>query len=222
VLAWRNGQRRLLAPVVCLLAPVLLLFGQSYGGEGALRVILFSSPWAAVLIASGVATPLRRRGKVAFLALLGVLTALFLPAYLGQEEINMMPASEVVASRYLYDNAVPGSVVVLAGPNFPIRLTERYPLLRGPLSDKDPNLLSEESRQRRAFGPLDVPAVVDVIHDYSDHGYVVFSRTEEQYATVYGLSSAADLRGLEDQLVWSGRFRPFYRNDSTRIYELVP
>ncbi len=221
VLAWRRGIRVLLVATACMLAPVLLLFGQSYGGEGALRVILFSAPWAAILITGWVLGTARRRSVVAFSTLAVVMTALFLPAYFGQEELNIVPASEVQAAEYLYENGVSGSVVLLSAPGFPIRLNERYPLFAGPLSDKDPNFLADESRQRRPLGPSDVPAVVDQIRQYSDRGYVVFSKTQESFATTYGVSSTTDLRELERALLESGRFRVFYQNDTTRIYELL-
>ena len=87
-----------------------------------------------------------------------VLTGFFIPAYYGQEELNIMPKGVVEASTYFYDHAESGSVLLQAGPNFPGRSGSRYPLFAGPSSDFDPNLFRTETFRYRSLGSADVPA----------------------------------------------------------------
>lgn len=217
---WRRQTVGVFHAAMAFAAPVLILLTQSYGGEGGLRVILFAAPWAAVLIAAGLRM---RRGKKA-LVLAPVLVAflvLFLPSYYGVEEINQIPEGEVVASDFLYNNGEAGSILVSSAPNFPLRIGERYPTFRGPRSDADQNLMRRAQFRNRPLGPADVDAVVNIIHRYGKKGYVIFSDSQETYATVFGTTTVKDLRSLEQALLSSGRFQVFYQNDTTRIYQLV-
>lgn len=217
---WRRQTVGVFHAAMAFAAPILILLTQSYGGEGGLRVILFAAPWAAVLIAAGLRM---RRGKGA-LVLAPVLVAflvLFLPSYYGVEEINQIPEGEVVASNFLYNNGDAGSIVLSSAPNFPLRIGERYPTFRGPRSDADQDLTRGAKFRNRPLGPADVDAVVNIIHRYGQKGYVIFSDSQEAYATVFGTTTIKDLRSLEQALLSSGRFQLFYQNDTTRIYQLV-
>lgn len=220
VIAWRRGKVGVFHAALAFAAPLLILLGQSYGGEGSLRVILFAAPWAAVLIAAAFAMRAGRRILV-LVPVLVVFLALFMPAYYGVEEINRMPRSEVVASDFLYANGQAGSIVVLSAANFPLRLGERYPLFRGPRNDADPVLTRGPALRNRPLGAADVPTVVKAIERYGPKGYVVFSDSQEEYAKVFGVTDPSNLRSLEAAMLQSGRFRVFYENDTTRIYELV-
>ena len=183
--------------------PFCLLFGQNYGGEAVLRVLLFSLPWCAALIAWALATierPLRR--AVAALAVCGVAAALFVPAFFGQEELNQIPTSEVQASDYFYAHAQAGSVMLFSAPNFPGDYGPRYPLIRGTGSADPPTLLYSNRFRNRQLGSGDVPAVVASIRHYSPRGYIVFSTSQTEYAHVFqqfgkpGLQAALSRGGL--------------------------
>ena len=94
---------RALPFVVLAVAPFFVLFGQNYGGEASLRIILFSSPWCAALISWGLATVSRARLRWTLTTLAAVLfTALFVPSFLGQEELNIISPAEVRASDWFY------------------------------------------------------------------------------------------------------------------------
>lgn len=218
--AWRREQAGVLHAGLAFLAPFLILLSLNYGGEGSVRVILFAAPWAAVLIASAIV--LRRPERNLLLApVLALFLALFLPAYYGAEEVNRIPPSEVTASEFLYANGEEGSVVVGSAPNFPTRAGARYTVLRGERGTSDPVLTRRHEFRQRGLGPANVSTVVDVIHQYSRRGYVVFSQSQETYAEIFGVSTVEDLRSLENAMVASGRFRIFYQNQTTRIYELI-
>jgi hypothetical protein len=219
----RQGLARRALPFALLaIAPFILLFGQNYGGEAVLRVLLFSLPWCTALIAWALATierPLRR--GVAALAVCGAAAVLFVPAFYGQEELNQMPTNEVRASNYFDAHAKAGSTLLFSGPNFPGDYGPRYPLMRGAGRAEPPTLLYNTQFRNRQLGPADVPAVVATIRHYAPSGYVVFSTTQTEYAHVFQLVPDGALENLESAVADSPHFRLFYGNKDARIYQLV-
>jgi hypothetical protein len=199
-----------------------MLFGQNYGGEAVLRVLLFSLPWCAALIAWALATierPLRR--AVAALVVCGVAAALFVPAFYGQEELNQMPTNEVKASDYFDAHAQAGSALLFSGPNFPGDYGPRYALMRGAGRAEPPTLLYSNRFRNRQLGRKDVPAVVASILHYAPGGYIVFSTSQIEYAHVFQLVPDGALENLEKAVASSRHFRLFYGNKDARIYQLV-
>ncbi len=219
VMAWRSKRVGVAHAGLAFVAPFVILVALRYGGEGGLRVFLFAAPWAAVLIASLV---VRHRPERNFLLvpLMALFLTLFLPAYYGVEHVNRIPRSEAAASQFLNANGRSGSVVVASAPNFPSRIGSRYPELRGESGTASPVLTRRDEFRAATLGPGNVNSVVNVIRRSSSTGYVVFSESQETYAKVFGLSSADRLRSLESAMLASGRFRLFYQNATTRIYEL--
>lgn len=222
-LARRGLLRRALPLAALAAAPFALIFGQNYGGEASLRVILFSFPWCAALISWALAVVRRPVLKRALtFGVIAAMTALFIPAYLGEEELNIMPVGEVQASNWFYAHAPAGSVLMLAAPDFPARYGPRYKLVKGPQSDDDPNLLRTNLFRHRALGPSDLVDVIAAIDAYSPRGYLVFSTTGTVYARIFRLTPPGALQSLERAVAHSRRFRLYYRNADARIYEVIP
>jgi hypothetical protein len=224
----RRGMSRTAVLLGCLAgAPVFLLFGQSYGGEAALRVFLFSVPWLAALVFSALDPHLigrrpRRRMMVRPALWLVIIVALFIPTYYGQEELAVVRSGEVEASHWFYRNAESQTVLMLAGPGFPGRSDARYHEFRGPKSDDDPNMLRTDVLRYRPLGSdRDVQLVIELISQYSSRGYLCFSATQVVYAKVLRLTPDGALQDLEAAVVRSGRFQLAFKNESTRIYQLV-
>jgi hypothetical protein len=226
VAAFRLQRRGLLSRalpfVVLALSPFFILFGQNYGGEASLRIILFSSPWCAALMSWGLSTISRQRVRWVLTMLTTVVfTALFVPSFLGQEELNVISPAEVSASEWFYYHARPHSVLVLAAPGFPFRYGGTYPEYLGPEGDANPNLLSEPVFVGQQLGPAQVPDVAARIKGYSKHGYIVFDKDETTYAEVFRLTPPGALGHLENAVARSPDFRLWYDNKVVRIYELV-
>lgn len=222
VLARRGLGRRALLLIVLAVMPFCLIFGNNYGGEASLRVILFSTPACAVLIAwalSGIVRPLAR--VLTFGVLAAVMAALFLAAYFGTSEINITTPSEVTAAQYVYAHASRGSVIMLSAPNFPTRLASNYNEFRGPKGEDDPNLLSANTLRYRSLGPADIPVVISAIHRYARTGFLVFSKSQTEYAQVFRLTPPGQLQNLERAVARSPRFRLWYASGDTRVYQLV-
>jgi hypothetical protein len=214
-----------LVPVVLLalaFAPFAVVLLQSYGGEASLRVILYAAPWAAVLVAAAVATAARPRLRVALSVGVALATcALAVPAVYGVSQLNVIPRSTVAISEDFYARAPAGSVLMLAGPGFPLRVGARYDLFRGPIGDADPNLLHDDTFRSRALGLSDLPAVIREIRRYSPRGYLAFSDTEQRWAQAFGLTAPGALSDLERAVASSLDFHLWSSSPTARIYELT-
>lgn len=213
---------RALPFVVLALSPFFVVFGQSYGGEASLRIILFSSPWCAALISWGLATVVRQRVRWALTMVVAVtFTALFVPSFLGEEELNIFSPAEVRASEWFYYHAQPGTVLVLAAPGFPYRYGATYPEFLGPEGDANPNLLTEPVFEGRPLGVAQVPDVVARILEYSKYGYIAFTKDETTYAEVFRITPPGELGHLEAAVASSPYFRLWYQNSDVQIFELT-
>jgi hypothetical protein len=213
---------RALPFVALAVSPFFVLFGQNYGGEASLRILLFASPWCVALIAWALATVARRRLKwVLTLFTAVVFTSLLVPSLLGQEELNIISAAETRASEWFYYHARRGSVLLLAAPGFPYRYGATYPEFSGPEGDANPNLMATPSFQGRQLGAADVPLVTARITEYAQHGYVAFTKDETAYAEIFRLTPPGALGHLEAAVARSPDFRLWYANKDAQIYELV-
>jgi hypothetical protein len=213
---------RALPFVVLAFSPFFVLFGQNYGGEASLRIILFSSPWCGALISWALATVKRPSSRwVLTMAVAGAFTALFVPSFLGQEELNIISPAEVRASEWFYYHARSGSVLVLAAPGFPYRYGGTYPSFRGPEGDANPNLLTEPAFEGRPLGAAEVPNVAARIREYSKYGYIVFDKDETAYAEVFRITPPGALAQLQAAVARSRDFRLWYSNSDVQIYELT-
>jgi hypothetical protein len=223
----RAGYKNL-GVVVLAAAPVLIIFGESYGGEAIYRIYLFSLPWLALLGAFGL-----RPGRYGWssarnlprlvLPLLALL-ALFLPSYFGMAETNQVRPGEVAASEYFYSKAPPHSLLMLASPQFPVRLASNYEQFQLAIGESDPNLLViKPSLRHRMFGDREVPIIAEVLRDYGGGrpAFLVVSRNGKVYSDVFDLLPRGSLDRLQRALTRSKRFRVWYSNTDTTIYELV-
>lgn len=218
----RSGMS-MLVPVGLFLAPFLIIFGQEYGGEAIYRVYLFSLPWAAGL--AGVAlVPAARWTSWATARVgiaLGVTTLLFLQAYFGLAEINYVRPSELIASEYFYAHARPGSVLLLAAPNYPERGSGIYDHFVVTSGAYDPKLVPNPEFTHRMLGAADLPRIEAVLHSYAPHGYFAITTGMKIYAHVFKQLPDGSLDNLEQALAASKSWKLFYRNTDTVIYELV-
>ena len=212
---------RALPLAVLAIAPVAIVFGQNYGGEASLRVVLFSSPWCSALIAWAAleARPWRARALMTALAL--GFTPLFLISYLGLEELNIVSPAEVAAAETFYAKARHGAVLVLAAPGFPYRYGGTYPDYAGPEGDANPNLMTERAFVGHELGPAQVRGIAGRIREYSTFGYIAFTRDETAYAEVFRLTPKGAMENLRAAVAASASFRLWYANKDVQIYELA-
>ncbi|WP_239334670.1 hypothetical protein [Frankia sp. CiP3] len=230
----RRSDGRAVALLVLATTPIILIFGQNYGGEAILRVVLFALPWCAILAAVAVAgaSPaaalagarsamrgsrryLRVAGRYSLMAAtLLTCAALFVPAYFGQDEIDLMSHDQVEANRYLYAHGRPGSVIMNIDSNAPVRSSDNYNLFF------DESLFRDEKFRYRPLGAADVDDVVATMHAYAPSGYLVFTPSTEEFARVFQLTPPGAIASLEHAIAESTSFIPFYIGPNTRVYAL--
>lgn len=212
-----------LVPLGLFFAPFLIIFGQEYGGEAIYRVFLFSLPWAACLAGVALAPAARWTwwASARIGIALSVITLLFLQAYFGLAEINEVRPSEVAASNYFYAHARPGSVLILAAPNYPERGSPIYDHFVVTSGAYDPKLVPNAEFTHRMLGPDDLDAIESVLRSYAPHGYFAITSGMKIYVHDYALLPDGALDNLDHALAASKRWKLFFRSQDAVIYELV-
>jgi hypothetical protein len=209
-------------------APAVIVLADTYGGEAIYRVYLFSLPWFALLAAFALRpggddwSSLRAVARL--LVPFAVLLGLFLPAYFGMAATNEVRPGEVAASQYFYDHAPPRSVLMIASPQFPVRLAGNYDQFRLTIGEADPSLLTvKPSLRHKVLGDRHVPVIAQAMRDYGGGApaFLVVSRNGKVTSQVLDLLPRGSLDELEQALSRSRRFRVWYRNADSTIFQLV-
>ncbi|MFY9469935.1 MAG: hypothetical protein WAP37_07455 [Solirubrobacterales bacterium] len=223
VLARRAKSFRVTAFGLMLLAPFGFLVGQNYGGEAPLRVVLFTSPLSACLIAAAIATLKPMLRLISTLAAVGLLAVTFVFAFYGGEPFSSVIESDIRASEYIYENGRPGSIVMSAAPTFPDLVNPRYPKFTH-LSGGGSIILFDrpgEQAGRLGGGRESVEFVVTQMRGWGPRGYIVFSPSMTRYNAFNGLATPAETALLQSAMVRSGRFKLWHKDGETRVYELI-
>lgn len=129
--ALRKRLGPVLIPLVLATTPAVLVLVQNYGGEAIYRIWLFSSPWAAIIIAAWITgighVALRKAAITVCFALLPlVILASAQATNFGKFQVATVPDDDLSVAQWFYQNADPGARLVLAGANFPARLSGDY------------------------------------------------------------------------------------------------
>jgi hypothetical protein len=131
VCSWAMRRTGLL--MVLVLVPFGLPFVQSYGGEVIYRVYLYSLPMVVAfaawgLLAAAPATGLRRWPQTTILATAGCLlmSAGFLVAHYGRENINTVDQSEVAMGEYIAENISDPALLAQFDGTYPAASSARY------------------------------------------------------------------------------------------------
>jgi hypothetical protein len=209
-------------------APAFIALAETYGGEAIYRVYLFSLPWFALLTAFA----LRPRGDdwstvrtvPRLLLPLVLVLGLFLPAYFGMAATNEVRPGEVAASQYFYDHAPPRSLLMIASPQFPVRLAGNYEQFRLTIGEADPSLLTvKPSLRHKMLGDRHVPVIAQAMRDYAGGvpAFLAVSRNAKVTSEILDMLPRGSLDELERALSRSRRFRVWYRNADTTIFQLV-
>jgi hypothetical protein len=225
VVARRSPQDRL-SPLIIMLAPLLVLIVQSYGGEGGLRVYLVSLPGAISLIAL-LLTFKRIPGKrlpdgadptsfkpgwvnsVAVLVLTGMLVPIFFLARWGNELYEQVPTEELAGVNALYRLAPAGSTLLAMDSHLPWRS----------VSIIDYNYVSSNLAE---FVHADVGGMEHLLQKNPVGGFVIVTAGQIAYATqTNGLAPDWNVQ-VESAMTASGHFAIVYQNTNTRIYRYEP
>ena len=247
--AWsrRKSRRTVIALLFLTFSPVLVLFGGAYGGEGILRVYLFSLPWAAALAASALfpLQPLRnpgrhsagraggRLGQSAVLARLGKLdrgalrapvalaaaVALFLPAFYGNDSSNVMSQSQVATTNAFLESAKPG-MILCPTDNSSVSSTAKYNQFPIGVIFGAYGVLDADPTKTNIASYL-----ARTVVNYTDGvapGYVLITPSMAADNAAYGYFSPDDMTMLLDSLRDSKYWKLIFSSDGTLVYEISP
>ncbi len=215
----RAGRLDVVALLLAAL-PGVLLFATSYGGEILFRIYFFALPFLALLAAHAFFPRSRVRAGSRAALPAAVACALLLAgscvAYFGKERFHHFTDDEVSASRWLYDEAPAGSLLLSATYDYPWawRNYERYEYYA--LEDESASL-----RRRVAASPaLTMKALMH--HDRRPGAYVVISRTQEARVDMTGIMRRGTLQHMERALARDPAFIEVWRSPDASIFRLDP
>jgi hypothetical protein len=229
-LRWRSSGRVVLAIVLLAFSPIILLAIEAYGQEGILRVYLFSLPWTAALAALALArkpegSRSHRTERAAGIAVLrapvalGLILALFFPAFFGSDRFAVMPQPEVAAVTSFLENARAG-VVYYANNDAPLADTARYNLFSLKPIFGNGGLLGET--------PVgtDIAEVIAANALFYRHGnqpiYVLVTASMIAFNEAYRVIPPSSFPILLDALAHSRAWKMVAGGADTAIYELLP
>ena len=210
---------------VLLAAPALFLAGNSYGGEGVLRVYLFSLPGAAFLVASALlprrSSWQRPGARIATFAFLALVAVGFTVAGFGRDQFNLLRPGEVAAARTFETSVAPKSTLTTFGAYWPYGSTSKYPALGFYVRSV---LVENRQYVHREFTADDADRIADDILEESppDGAYLSASASQLAFITTYGLMPPGQYENLVSIIDSSPRFRRWLDNGDAIIWHVVP
>ncbi len=231
----RPWTRRTGLPLL-VLAPLLLLAVNAYGGEMIFRAYLFALPAAALLVSAALLPPTPGTGAgpsaaadggprapdapaLRTLAVLPVLLAMLgglVFGYYGKEAVNRFTPDEVAAARFVTDNAPPGSRIVSLTSDVPglDRLYDRHERVQ--LAAQDP-----EDKQRLVRDPLD--GVEGYVYGATPTrpAYIVLSRAQTMNCYLTGTLPASLTPRLEAAMAGAEGFTRVWDTADATVFRYV-
>ncbi|MCC8909665.1 hypothetical protein [Curtobacterium sp. GD1] len=210
----RGGHARRALVVLWLAAcPIVLVLGQSYGGEAKFRVVLFSAPFLAI---AAVHAFHGRRLRIAATALvLTVTTALFLGATFQTEQANQTAPADVAAAKWLDGRFQADDTLTTVG-SFPSIIGGNYENFLRHWGQVD-SLQSEAAWFPKGMTADDLTGVLQD-RDQGGHSWLVFSAAQRADAVTRGTLTGAQIDAIERSVADEGTLR--YDRDGVRIYEV--
>ncbi|MBU2669261.1 hypothetical protein KOI35_37695 [Actinoplanes bogorensis] len=219
----RKKLGRVLVPAVIGFAPMVTLVAGNYGGEAIYRVFAFSMPFVGLLI--GVLWAGKgRRGVPAMLASGVVLTLMLLgglQGLQGQLMVHQVRATDIEAAEYFYQNAEPGSGLVLVAPNFPTKLEANYGEFNKGHVSVDISLIGDPLFTGNINGTR-LPDIETYIRAMNyPTNYLVVSDAMDDYTDYFGTAQDDAMQSLDSALRASSNWQVFYQGPGVAIFKLV-
>ncbi len=232
-------------PAVALAAgPVLIVALNSYGSEALFRIYLYALPWACFLAAGFVVGPDRldkptpgprhqpdvvdpavrppvTNGLLArqYLVCLAIVP-LTLTANFFLERINVVSDDDVMIATWFDENTEPDAYAMLVAPNYPTRITHRYPdhiIQDGAFAPAVTSWMDEFGRAEYAVD------AADELFDIFDWrpGYLVFSPSQRRYAQAWGLLPGAEYDRFRQLVAASPDYEVVFEHGSGLVARYV-
>jgi len=201
--------------VLLAVAPFALIVAQNYGGEMFLRIFLFALPlmafFAASLFYSKHTLVIRKTSTwmtVAIIAMSLVLLGGFFFTRYGNEGVDYITYAEFDGVQYLYSIAPPHSLLIAAWNGSPWQYKDYEKYTCESLYDRLPDAVIHTK----------VGEVVRFIESQGHpHTYLIFTRGQKAYETIYSGLPDDTLDRFENGLLASGDFKLIYRNPDAQI-----
>jgi hypothetical protein len=219
---------------ILVVAPLILLVLQPYGGEMAIRVYFFALPFTAILGASALMkwpgiepivarTVVRGSGRhvkqystegvrfsAAVLAIVMILSLAFLITRYGNVRVETFTAADFAAVEFVYETAPEGSLILAAADNLPWK-SEHYVDYRHLTFDR----FDTDDPERVAV------AIRSLTSAFPDGGaYLILTGSQEAYGDALGGFTTDEIESVEDILAISGSAIMVFHSDSARVYLL--
>jgi hypothetical protein len=201
---WRRG-RTIWTVVVLALTPVVTGGVVSYGGEVALRILLFSLAPLAVLVAAMLDGPPTRRSAVVLFAATGlVLVALFPLNRFGNESFEAFAPGDVAAATWIHEHAPDNSDIFV--------FNKDEPLLFSHVGDYKITELDDLLYAS--------PATIAKVGFPPKGGYVYLTRSQYEFGVVYDQLPTDWLAKFEHSLAQVPFIHPVYVNSTAEVLQV--
>jgi hypothetical protein len=189
------------------LVPFALLANQDYGGEGALRLLLFTLPFAVICMALAVREEALRAWPVlvplSLLAMVGA--AFFMVARYGNEDFERTRPSDRAAVEALNHVAEPGAQAVSLSAELSWRDHEMFRYQYGYVGED-------------VFASGDLRRIVDVFRPNPKGHYLIITVSQLTYAEEVVGIPASRLDASIRRLMASDDFHLEYRNQDSLVF----
>lgn len=228
-LGWRRGwrDRRVLVPGAIAFSPFVLLFGQNYGGEAILRVTLYSTVGAAVVLGPALATAVQRRAPVALAAGAWALVIVLVTnqSFFSQWSVNLIHPEDAAAGRWLA-NQPSSSVVIPIINDWPGRTWTHYERYIQPFATLEPGLddilRTQDNLAGSASLPLDIGVIDQVVRAHpAPRTYIVFSAAMRASDAYYADFTRGSYQATLDQLNHSPEWRLVRHQNDLWVFEYI-
>ncbi|WP_319453690.1 MULTISPECIES: hypothetical protein [unclassified Mycobacterium] len=219
---WRRKQP-FFALGVLALSPMLILGGQSYGGEAIFRVFLYSLLGCSIVLAPVLAGMLRSsRLKFGIASvLLSVATVFSAQGYFGGWFANIMPREQVSASQTVLAQADFPAYLTVAAPVWPQRSTWRY-VEYARFNDHfdDPMIFAANLVGSHFDSDRDYQKFIETIGSrYDASTYLVFTEQMRLYAWYFGILPLDALPNLKKRIHDDPRWVQVYDDQGVTIFQ---
>lgn len=202
---WRRG-RTLWTMVIVAVFPVAVAGAVSYGGEVALRLLLFSLAPAAVLIASLIDHRVLGRAPVTMcLAVAAALLVLFPLIRFGNESFEAISPDDLAAATWIHAHVASGADIYIANRDEPLEYTAvgSYRLVQAG------GLVTLRGSQLTGHLPVThVPT------------YVYLTRSQDNYGVDYLGYRSGWMSDFIDQLLKTGDVHVVFRNSTAIVLRI--
>lgn len=202
-------------------APLIILLGQNYGGEGRLRAVLFGLPWWSIGVAWLAQSVSWRstRTRIWFGITVTLVTSMFVFAWLQPEADKAIAKADIDAAKWIDAHVSAQDQVVGAVPQhplFPLTIDSHYPLVFQSQEKaysitkaiEDPSPARKLAGVKKSLSQLSAGATI----------YVVFSQGDVKSAFLHRAAGYEALATFESDLRLLPGVRVVFDNGGARIY----